>query len=270
MNVMDFEELWDKIPNERELSDLKSYWDLRAEEFNADKTNNCDYAEEILLEKGLINSENHILDIGCGPGKCAIKLSDRVKSVTGIDISENMIALARNNALEMNVKNVSFEVMPWEKADLGERGWEKKFDIVLASMTPGISSAQTLEKMNQASRGYCFLSSFVQRRDLMLEIKEHLGESSTAERQENKIYIAFNILWLSGYYPEIIYRDVEINSSYTFEKACRMYSRQFSADGEKSEKIRKFLLERVNDEGMIQQQYMAKIAWMYWKINARS
>lgn len=45
-----------------------------------------------------------ILDIGCGTGRHAIELARRGYSVTGIDLSETMLARAREKATEMGVQ----------------------------------------------------------------------------------------------------------------------------------------------------------------------
>ncbi|MGO8134389.1 class I SAM-dependent methyltransferase, partial [Rhizobium ruizarguesonis] len=38
----------------------------------------------------------HLLDIGCGPGKISCALAGAFKSVTAVDPSEHMIALGRS------------------------------------------------------------------------------------------------------------------------------------------------------------------------------
>ncbi len=49
---------------------------------------------------------NHILDIGCGKGNLCRKMADRSKKITGLDLSENMIAKAREASSKK--KNISF------------------------------------------------------------------------------------------------------------------------------------------------------------------
>ncbi|HSX11389.1 MAG TPA: methyltransferase domain-containing protein [Chlamydiales bacterium] len=41
-------------------------------------------------------SEDEVLDVGCGDGKISAWIGDRVRAVVGVDISEEMIALARS------------------------------------------------------------------------------------------------------------------------------------------------------------------------------
>ncbi|MDP3443326.1 MAG: class I SAM-dependent methyltransferase, partial [Ignavibacteria bacterium] len=50
------------------------------------------------------NKTLKILDIGCGTGRHSIELAKRGYDVTGIDLSESMLAKARLNATDQNVK----------------------------------------------------------------------------------------------------------------------------------------------------------------------
>jgi SAM-dependent methyltransferase len=48
------------------------------------------------------------VDFGCGVGRLAIPLARVCESVTGVDVSESMLAEAAKNAREQNVSNVQF------------------------------------------------------------------------------------------------------------------------------------------------------------------
>lgn len=49
-----------------------------------------------------------VLDYGCATGTIALELAGSVQAVSGIDISSNMIAVARRRAGERALRNVSF------------------------------------------------------------------------------------------------------------------------------------------------------------------
>jgi ubiquinone biosynthesis O-methyltransferase len=51
-----------------------------------------------------------ILDVGCGTGNFSVKLARKGASITGIDISEQMLAIARKRALKEKV-NIQFKLM---------------------------------------------------------------------------------------------------------------------------------------------------------------
>ncbi|MFZ0389276.1 MAG: class I SAM-dependent methyltransferase [Calditrichia bacterium] len=60
---------------------------------NADRLLN--YRLKLLREAGAFNSEMRLLDIGCGPGTHLLPLAPFIKEGTGIDISPEMIRIAR-------------------------------------------------------------------------------------------------------------------------------------------------------------------------------
>lgn len=55
-----------------------------------------------------LTAEDTLLDVACGSGELANYYADRVKSVCGVDISEGMITLARDRAVELGLKNTQY------------------------------------------------------------------------------------------------------------------------------------------------------------------
>jgi SAM-dependent methyltransferase len=265
VDIKGFEALWNQIPLEEELLSTKEYWELRADEFNEKSGNNCNEIKKILKNKDIDTADMDLLDIGCGPGKCAIELSKDFGRVCGIDISEKMVDYATKNASAANAENIDFMVMPWEKADIYKLGWEERFHVVMALMTPGISSVQALDKMNKASKRACILSSFVHRKDLKMELEEHLGISDYKDPAKNKIYLAFNILWHMGYYPEIFYTDAKITGEYSLKEALNLYEKLLSLSEGQKNRAKEFLKGKMNENKRVVQSYNAKIAWLYWE-----
>ncbi|MCK4729891.1 MAG: class I SAM-dependent methyltransferase [Candidatus Aenigmarchaeota archaeon] len=77
-----------------------------------------------LIESGKIKPCK-VLDVGCGEGFYAIYLASKGFDVTGIDISENAIKLAKGNAVKQSVK---IKFMPFDVDDLDKIN--DKFDFV--------------------------------------------------------------------------------------------------------------------------------------------
>ena len=67
-----------------------------------------------------------ILDAGCGVGRWSIELAQRANRVVGLDLSETMIALARENARRARV-DCRFTV-----GDVSSTRLPQRFDVVLA------------------------------------------------------------------------------------------------------------------------------------------
>jgi len=273
MDINYFEQVWSKKKTDKTA--CQAFWNGRAEEFNKKKQKSegdkrLNSILELLALKGMLKKDGSILDIGCGPGKYSVEFAKQTKSVIGVDISPKMIEFARENARETDLDNLSFDTLDWEFADIKALGWEKKFDLVFASMCPAINSKNTLEKMVNASKAFCFVSTFVERKD---SVRDHLSsfiDWQNAKRDFSKtIYCGFNILWLMGFRPEITYLDTEWENVYTIQKAVSMYTSYFEMSQPLSNEQRAYIsdyLERIFENGQVKEKITAKIAWMYWKI----
>jgi 2-polyprenyl-3-methyl-5-hydroxy-6-metoxy-1,4-benzoquinol methylase len=91
--------------------------------------------------KKYLDSSNVVLDYGCATGSIAIEMASMAKEVRGIDISSNMIEIARRKADERGVKNITFT-----KAMIFDESLKKEsFDLILA-----LSVLHLLENPTQA------------------------------------------------------------------------------------------------------------------------
>ncbi|HNU61033.1 MAG TPA: methyltransferase domain-containing protein [Methanofastidiosum sp.] len=82
-----------------------------------------------------------IIDIGCGTGRHSIELARRGYTVTGIDLSECMLEMAKQKAKEAKVK------VEFIKADARYLKFEKEFDLALILCEGGFSLMET-DEMN--------------------------------------------------------------------------------------------------------------------------
>lgn len=91
----------------------------------------ADYIDRMLQKHG--GPGKRLLDLGCGTGCISIPLAQRGYQVTGVDISEEMLAAARekSRALQLDID--------WRKQDLtslqlfDEAGNEMVFDVAIAT-----------------------------------------------------------------------------------------------------------------------------------------
>ena len=106
--------------------DYVSYWKARVKEANVSTTQNSDMvagdvktSTDKLYFNAIdflnISKHDHVLEVGCGFGRSLPLLCQRASLVTAVDISEQMIAEARQACQE---KNVRFYVSPSEKLPL--------------------------------------------------------------------------------------------------------------------------------------------------------
>lgn len=84
-----------------------------------------DFIESLFKQYGTGEIKT-ILDMGCGTGGHALLLAERGYSVTGIDMSENMLSIAKDKARKANIPVDFFE------GDIREFNKNKKFDAVIS------------------------------------------------------------------------------------------------------------------------------------------
>jgi len=75
-----------------------------------------DYPKELMKDITKIsgiNKESSVLDVGCGTGKSTIPFTKTGAKLIGIDISGNMLKIARE--LSANYKNIEYEQISFEK-----------------------------------------------------------------------------------------------------------------------------------------------------------
>lgn len=95
------------------------------------------------------------LDIGCGPGRITVPVASRVKSVTALDVSPDMLACCQRNATEAGLSNVNCVQMRWE--DIVPAESLPVHDVVIASRSPAM---QDLTKVNALAGKRVYLLTF--------------------------------------------------------------------------------------------------------------
>lgn len=109
----------------------------KPEDFWNKASKNYDKTEErfeYIHKKARENTKKHlknshiVMDYGCGTGTASCEISSLVKEIQGIDISSEMIRIAKEKAVVSKIENVIFE-----KADLFEDKFQDvSFDVILA------------------------------------------------------------------------------------------------------------------------------------------
>lgn len=108
--------------------------------------------------KKYLNANSVVLDYGCATGSIALEIASMAKDVRGIDISANMIEIAKRKANERGVKNIAFT-----KATIFDESMEKEsFDVILSLSILHLveDSAQVMDRVNHLLKpGGIFISA---------------------------------------------------------------------------------------------------------------
>ncbi|MDX1699869.1 MAG: methyltransferase domain-containing protein [Melioribacteraceae bacterium] len=108
-----------------------------SESFTKGTLGECDFIEkEIEFDKNV-----KILDVGCGTGRHSVELAKRGYSVTGIDLSKEMLERAEQKAIEAEV-NVNFYVH-----DARDLPFVEEFDLAIMLCEGGFPLMET-DEMN--------------------------------------------------------------------------------------------------------------------------
>lgn len=107
------------VPNSisKQFDRVSEEYDFVSELFN----NNNLFISNMSSKKG------RVLDIGCGSGILTIELSEHYKEVVGIDISEEMLSIARSKRQKDNISYI--------KMDANELFFDKTFDFIVSRAT---------------------------------------------------------------------------------------------------------------------------------------
>ncbi|MFA5308932.1 MAG: methyltransferase domain-containing protein [Dehalococcoidales bacterium] len=140
-NNIDWNEMWQEESGRSHFKDqmaTKELWDRRADSFTkrinrvreGEPRDKDDYISK-MIDHIEVKPEWTVLDIGCGPGTLAIPLAQQAKSVTGLDISTEMIKNLMANAGKAGLDNIQPLNVSWQDAFTGGR--LEQHDVVVAS-----------------------------------------------------------------------------------------------------------------------------------------
>lgn len=90
--------------------------------------------EKIFKRKllGLANKHKNALDAGCGDGKFAFQIAKYFLSITGIDISKELLKVARHKQKIFHIKNLIFKLQDAQKTSFPN----KFFDVIFSRRGP--------------------------------------------------------------------------------------------------------------------------------------
>lgn len=93
-----------------------AFWDGIAESYSKKPVEDPEaFEKKIAVTKEAMSPEDVVLDIGCGTGSLALRLAPHTAQVHGLDISPEMIRIARGKAAADDLDNVTFHVGPFDE-----------------------------------------------------------------------------------------------------------------------------------------------------------
>ncbi len=94
-----------------------AFWNALAEDYAAKPVEDPDaFERKIAITESEMDPTDIVLDIGCGTGSLALRLASSAAEVHGLDLSSEMIRIARAKADAASATNVHFHVGPFDQA----------------------------------------------------------------------------------------------------------------------------------------------------------
>jgi arsenite methyltransferase len=92
-----------------------AFWDGIAEKYAAKPVDDPDaFERKIAHTRGLLRPDAVVLEVGSGTGSLALRLADACDHIHGLDLSAEMVRIARAKASAAQASNVAFHVGPFD------------------------------------------------------------------------------------------------------------------------------------------------------------
>lgn len=105
------------------------FWDKIALKYSKQPiADEAAYQKKLKITQELFRPDMEVLELGCGTGSTAIIHAPFVKHIRAIDVSSNMLEIARSKADAEHIENITFEVATCDEASAPD----ESLDIVLA------------------------------------------------------------------------------------------------------------------------------------------
>ncbi|MDW7649772.1 MAG: methyltransferase domain-containing protein [Bacillota bacterium] len=256
-------------------------WNRRAKKYdkNVGSDSGSRRVEEALAfldSYGVLQEKMRILDLGCGPGNFSLAFAERGHEVVALDPAENMLALLQEKLadrpeLQKLVKPVQAD---WIALSLDDFGWSGHFDLIFASMTPGVRDVATLQKVMQASRWLVYMSRFAGSRT-QPSVEAVWQEFNDRPYYSQSLDVLFpqNWLYASGYRPALHFARWERQHSQLPEDALdeilSVLSHKMDVDPRVEEVARSYVEARLGRDGTFSEIKGATSAMLLWDIEKK-
>ena len=255
-------ELWDKRA-ERWIANLE------AEPGKSARKQRIRTLAAQLRARGLLDGNQTVADVGCGPGLFVLEFARTARQAVGIDYSERFLRHGKQLAEEWNLPNAQFLQHDFLALDIEKEGLAGAFDLVFTCLTPAATAAGSLEKLMGMSRGYCCNTTIVHAEDSLAErvMRDVYGEELKSRWDGRSFFTLTNLLWLQGYYPETFYyddvRDETVIPDRHWAKKIAVYC------GKKEENDIDRIGEYLNKRGEWPRHSTSRYGSILWQVNRK-
>jgi ubiquinone biosynthesis O-methyltransferase len=111
------------------MNKTESFWDKTSKDYDKSEAR-FEYIHNKTREntKKYLDVSNVVLDYGCGTGTKSCELASQVKEIHAIDISSEMIEVAKSKAANSNIENINFV----QTTIFDKKYKQESFDVIFA------------------------------------------------------------------------------------------------------------------------------------------
>lgn len=214
-----------------------------------------------------------VLDIGCGTGTLARELARHGAKVTALDFSTEMLDQFQQSITPDIRGNITLLCEDWHAIDIEKKGWKKKFDLVIAFMSPGVASPEAFYKMMDTSKNGCAIRGWAAKRNHpVLAVLWEKIMGTVLEDSPQSILLKINLLFSLGLFPDLTFDTVEWDQDVTVEEELESELAFFRKVSDKTnaelESIIRPYLESISQNGRIIRAHKGLTATAVWSVNS--
>jgi ubiquinone/menaquinone biosynthesis C-methylase UbiE len=121
------------------MGTAKGFWNWTAERYSRQTVaDEASYKKKLAMTQNYLSPDMRVVEFGCGTGSTAIMHAPLVKTYHAIDVSENMIEIARNKATQAGLSNLEFTVGTLEEANVPDAGCEAILGLNILHLVPDL------------------------------------------------------------------------------------------------------------------------------------
>ncbi len=225
-----------------------------------------------LNQRGVEIGGREVLDIGAGTGTFTLPFLERGGHVTALEPAPAVMKKLIQEVEKRQFSHIKYLDTPWEEIDLGAESLTGKFDLVFASLVPGIRNTETLEQMIAASRKWCFLCSFAGRRSNTA--RDQLWQTLMGETMplpEHEVIVPLNYLYASGYTPSFeVWNETWVEEYPGTEAAgvlCDYFNNYLVITPAVEDKITAYVEQRL-ENGIFREPYKVRLGMILWSVDS--
>lgn len=244
-------------------------WDKRAPYFYQNSKEKQSAYIKQLLGKLSLKRDMSLLDMGCGPGTLTIPLAKKVKKVTALDISEEMLKYVRKEAKDNSLTNIDYIHRSWEETEIGKH--ILPHDIVIASRSfPEKDPLQSIKKLDQIARKAVYITMWVnhdENENFYRDTYNYIGKKYTAAPDYIFVYNMLYKLGIFAHLEFLEYKDTNIYQNQEEMLNDWLWRIHPESDGQK-QLLKKYLQKRFSWKDQLKMELNCKWALIWWEKEA--